>query len=425
MLAAMLRGPAYPPDLAKYVIEHWPVGRKLDLSLELLCEVLSVCFQASLTAEESRPTRFRLLLTPPEKLPESGAPNEGVLRLQLDQTRPFTADELRRLSPATPFETSLIAAHLEDDKLRIWGVTHSGPAWLAPTWGGRSLVPNWTVDPIVHVTAPGHIAVRCAGRLVGGLERGVLLDAAMDVFESSWLHDMFSREREEVQRAHSALQEKAQFPTAVEQSLVGRVSQHMLRRAIQIIRGARHGGMILVVDDESDEGIVPVPRSVHLKYRFFGDEPTRRFGSLLIRLLDELAAGTEKSSVGWDDFEADRSQKLEKLEQAIFEFSRVIGSLASIDGAVVLNKRFELIGFGAEVSAESPSPTRVYRALDIEAEEKQVDQVVSVGTRHRAAYRFVQDHPRGLAIVISQDGAVRFVANRDGQVLFWEQSVSP
>lgn len=420
-----MRSLSYPPDLAKYVVEHWPADRKLNLSLEQLCEVLSVCFQASMTSEEGRPTRFRLLLTPHERLPESGAPNEGVLRLQLDQTRPFTADELRRLSPATPFETSLIAAHLEDDKLRIWGVAHSGPAWLAPTWGGRSLVPNWTFDPIVHVTAPGHLAVRCAGKLIGGLERGLLLDAAMDVFESHWLREMFAREREEVQRVHSVLQEKSAFPTAVEQSLVGKVSQHMLRRAIQLIRGGRHGGMILVAEDEHEAGVEPVPKSVHLKYRFFGDEPTRRFGTLLIRLLDELAAGTEKSSVGWADFEADRSQKLEKLEQAIFEISRSIASLGSVDGAVVLNKRFELIGFGAEVSAEIPSPVRVYRALDVEGEERQVDQVASVGTRHRAAYRFVQDHPRGLAIVISQDGAVRFVANRDGQVLFWEQSVSP
>ena len=47
------------------------------------------------------------------------------------------------------------------------------------------------------------------------------------------------------------------------------------------------------------------------------------------------------------------------------------------------------------------------------------------GTRHRAAYRFVHDHPTGLAVVISHDGGVSFVANRQGEVVFWEQSVSP
>jgi hypothetical protein len=67
----------------------------------------------------------------------------------------------------------------------------------------------------------------------------------------------------------------------------------------------------------------------------------------------------------------------------------------------------------------------VYRALDAEGDQRQPEPIEIVGTRHRAAYRFVNDHPGGLAVVISQDGAVSFVANRDGQVVFWQQSVSP
>ena len=119
---------AYPADLAQYVQEHWPANRELALSRELLCEALTVCFQASMTPEEGRPTRFRLLLTSPEQLPEAGTPNEGVLRLCFDQDRPLSANELRRLSPSTAFETSLIGAHAADGALRIWGIAHSGPA---------------------------------------------------------------------------------------------------------------------------------------------------------------------------------------------------------------------------------------------------------------------------------------------------------
>src|SRR3954471_18099968 len=138
----MSRGHFYPPDLARYVDEHWPSGKTLHVPRDLLAEALSVSFQASLTSEEARPTRFRLLLTGVDQLPENGVPNEGVLRLRFDESRPLTADELRRLAPSTAFETSLIGAHAEEGQLRIWGVAHSGPAWLAPTWGGRSLVPN-------------------------------------------------------------------------------------------------------------------------------------------------------------------------------------------------------------------------------------------------------------------------------------------
>src|SRR6188768_3437819 len=254
----MPRSHAYPPDLARYVVANWPTGTALTLPSELLEEALGVAFQASLTFEETRPTRFRLLLTSPTELPEVGVPKEGVLRLQLAEPRPLNADELRRLAPAVPFETALIGAHAQHGKLRIWGVAHSGPAWLAPSWGGRSLVPNWTYDPIIHVTAPGQLAVRCAGQLIGALERGLLLDAALDVFDSSWLPALFARERQVIQEEHAALQAQVASRTSVEPSLIGKVAQQMLRRAIQLVRGARHGGLILIVDASSSERARPL-----------------------------------------------------------------------------------------------------------------------------------------------------------------------
>jgi len=411
----------YPPDLARYVRDHWPAGRTIGLPYELFCEALSVAFKASLTSEETRPTRFRLLLTPPDRLPEDGAPNEGVLRLKFDRSRPLSAEELRGLSPSAPFETSLIGAHEEEGKLRIWGVAHSGPAWLAPTWGGRSVVPNWTYDPIVHVTGPGHIAVRSGGKLVGALERGVLVDAIMDVFESAWLPALFARERAQIQEQHAVFQASARSPTAVDHSLVGRIGQHMVRRLIQLVRGSRHGGLILLVDTSVDGAFA----GLRLKYRFDESEPPSRYRTLLFRILDRVAAGTTNASVDWSDFARDTSPDLEKLEQSIFEMSRVIAGLTAIDGAVVVDKRFRIQGFGAEVSGELPSPPQVWRALDVEARTREPHAIEDVGTRHRAAYRFVQGHPGGVAIVISQDGGVSFVANFDGEVVFWEQSVSP
>jgi hypothetical protein len=420
----MVEEHAYPPDLARYVEQNWPPGRALRLPGDLFREALSVAFQASLTSEEARLARFRLLLTPADELPGTGTPNEGVLRLRFDRSRPFTAEELRRLSPSVSFETSLIGAHAEEGKLRIWGIAHSGPAWLAPTWGGRSLVPNWTYDPIVHVTGPGHLAVRCAGKLVGALQRGLVVDAMLDVFDSEWLPALFAREQERVRSEHASRQALTSSPTAADHSLVISVGQHMLRRAIQLVRGARHGGLILVVEPRSQVAGGDLP-GLRLKYRFEQDEPSHRYQTLLFQILEGVAAATSKTSVGWSDFARDPSPSLERLEAGVFELARLIANLAGTDGAVVLDKRFGLVGFGAEVSAELPVPTQVWRALDTECRRREPDDIENVGTRHRAAYRFVQDHPAGLAIVISHDGGVSFVANRDGEVVFWEQSVSP
>ncbi|MFO0682831.1 MAG: hypothetical protein U0234_12295 [Sandaracinus sp.] len=408
--------PSYPSELARYVEAHWPKGSPLGVSVDELAEALHVAYHASLMQEEARPTRFRLLLTPPDRLPSEGQPNRGVLRLLFERSRPLHPDELRRLAPAVPFETSLIGAHVEEGELRIWGIAHSGPAWLAPTWGGRRIVPNWTYGPIIHVTGPGQLAVRCAGGLVGALERGELVDTRLDVFESRWLPAMFAREREEVRATHAA-----GATSAVEPSLVGLIGQHLLRRAIQLVRGARHGGMFLVLD--AGEG--PLPRSLRPKYGFQRDEPTRRYRTLLFQILDAVIAAAEKPSVGWSDFASSKSSELERLENAVFELSRVFANLAAIDGAVVVDKRFGLLGFGVEVSAELPTPEVVWRALDAEGREVREDDVERVGTRHRAAYRFVHDHPGGLAIVISHDGGVTFVASQAGRVVYWEQSVSP
>jgi len=146
---------------------------------------------------------------------------------------------------------------------------------------------------------------------------------------------------------------------------------------------------------------------------------------VIFQLLDALARSATKPSVGWADFTANTSAEVARLEQAVFEWSRVVANLAAVDGAVVLDKRFALVGFGAEVSPDVAPPSRVWRALDAEGTERCPDDVEAVGTRHRAAYRFVQAHPGGLAIVVSHDGAVAFVANRSGDVVYWEQSVSP
>src|ERR1041384_7654260 len=140
---------AYPLDLARYVEAHWPADSSpLRVPSKHLEHALSAAFQASMTQEEARPTRFRLLLTPADALPASGVPNEGVLRLKFEKSRALHEDELRRLAPAVPFETSLIGTPGEGGKLRIWGIAHSGPAWLPPPWGGRPLVPYGRYDTL-------------------------------------------------------------------------------------------------------------------------------------------------------------------------------------------------------------------------------------------------------------------------------------
>ena len=400
------------------------LGAGLAPLAKLLNEALAAAFQASLTSEEGDRPAFGLLLTPVERLSPDGVPNEGVLRLRFDHSRSLNADELRRLSPSVAFETSLIGAHPEEGKLRIWGVAHSGPAWLAPTWGGRSLVPNWTYDPIIHVTGPGRLAVRCAGKLVGALERGVVVDAMIDVFDSEWLPDLFAREREEIlRRARRTCKRGPLHRRWPSTRWWGAWASSMLRRAIQLVRGAAHGGMILVVDAPGRDA----DASMACGSSIASQKTSRRTAieRCSFGFCERVAAATLEGLGGLGGLRPGCERRTRTTRAERVRAESLIANLSAIDGAVIVDKRFCLVGFGAEVSAELPRRRRSMRARRHEGEQRVPEDIENVGTRHRAAYRFIKAHPGALAIVISQDGGVTVVASRDGDVVFWEQSVGP
>lgn len=60
------------------------------------------------------------------------------------------------------------------------------------------------------------------------------------------------------------------------------------------------------------------------------------------------------------------------------------------------------------------------RALDLNADTTVDEPAEKVGARHRSAYRLVAALPGAIVIVVSQDGGVRFVAQKDGRVTYWE-----
>src|SRR5690606_16739081 len=122
--------------------------------------------------------------------------------------------------------------------------------------------------------------VRCAGELVGALERGNLVDTTLDVFHSQWLADLFAQERQAIKDEYDVEQASVPSPTTVETTLIGRVSQHMLRRALKLIRGSGYGGLLLVTDT-TREGAQAL-RGLKLKYHFTSEEPTQRYRSILL-----------------------------------------------------------------------------------------------------------------------------------------------
>lgn len=402
---------AYPSQLADFVLDHWPTTVPLALERRALAELLSTCFQASLAHEEGRAVRFRLLLASAAEL-SAPSRNGEVLPLEFSEPQLLTAESARRLSPAAPFNSSLIGVTRSGAGWAMWGIAHTGANWLAPTWGGRRNRHEPLALPMVYVLGAGRLAVYAGSDLVASLEHGMIEATTTDVFTSQWLTTLFRSAR---------VQTELDGRARPQGELVRLISQHMVRRAIFLIRQAGHGGLILFADSDLLERCsASVAGPLKLKYSFRDGEAPRRYGTLLQRLFDTLAQHGE-GDIDMQRFLETETADVISVEQSIFELSRLVSGLAAVDGAVVLSKRFDLIGFAAEVSGELPYPETVMQALDLEAERRISEPANSVGTRHRAAYRFAAAHPAGLAIVISQDGIVRFVANLGGQVVFWDQ----
>jgi hypothetical protein len=137
------------------------------------------------------------------------------------------------------------------------------------------------------------------------------------------------------------------------------------------------------------------------------------------RRLVQIAIAKARTSVGWKEY----LEWLEELpytySQRFLELACWLSDLTAVDGCLLLDHEFTVLGFGVEIQIPGFEDEMVYQALDIEASACVLESVESAGTRHRAAYRLSRRHDECLTIVVSQDGTVKFVANHRGKVTYW------
>ncbi|CAA9491047.1 MAG: FIG00676860: hypothetical protein [uncultured Rubrobacteraceae bacterium] len=441
---------AYPRDLAAFVAARWddhtgsldpldPISHDPPVDplpeAHVLEKILSTCYQASLLHEEGQPVRFRLALSHPEVFPPDEGPPEGLHRLEFPEPRAFDVQELRRLSPATDYPRSIVGVrHDEGSGLRIWGLLHSGPRWLRDRQGGRITFAPLPPLPVVHVTGPGRLEVRKGSGTVGRLDNGVLSDASVDAFDSRWLPASFATARAELMELHSAARELAferdgERWASLDPDLPRQIAAQTFKRLVSTVQNFSHGGTIIFVPPEQTEEFSGENRYVALKYRISEGEPRKRFRTLILEMVNRLAQAHGATSgsqavktIGWREYQESNDEKIAVLEEAILEVAHLVAALATTDGAVVMTKRYELLGFGGEISGQLPNVETVWKALDVEGTLLEEEPTEIVGTRHRSAYRLCRELPDVLTVVVSQDGGVRFVRRHGNGVTYWDQA---
>jgi hypothetical protein len=414
---------SYPRELSEQIWSLWMRSSGPDTlldSLESLNSFMSIAYQASLLCEEGRPVECRIALLGRQQLEPGALALIGFHAVRFAKRRVFGEQEIRRLGPATGFYRSMIAVEWSvGNGFQISGMIHTG-AWSRDlTYAIDSLnhpIPDWL---IIHVRGPGNLVIHHGSERIITLLNGRVEGHGFDLFASSWL---IERYRMIGEGFTGALAPNLPNSVLIRDDLSEQIGIAFTRRVIREIRNSRHGGAIVFAPRSLMGTLLRTGGPMRAKYLIEETCTASPFALILeevARRLAQFAVVKGKSSAGWQEYLTWYEEFPYTFSQRFVELAMWLSDLTAVDGCLLVDHKFTLFGFGVEIQVPSFEDEMVYRALDIEAEDCVLESMESAGTRHRTAYRLCREYASCLAIVISQDGTVKFVANHLDKVTYW------
>jgi hypothetical protein len=413
----------YPHRLAEQAWQDWPASERTQLgidSLDMLTGFLSVAYQASLLNEEGRQVACRLALCHPSALEAQDLFLYGFHVSRFCKQRPFDELEIRRLSPAATFYRSIMVVTWSAmNGFTIVGTVGTGQ-WsrdlVADLQGMIHAIPNWL---IVHIRGPGNLVVYRGPERLATLLNGRVEGHGFNVFASSWMAERFWNVRDDSKEFSRF---GSELDVQLRSDLLDNFDANFFKRVIREIRDKRHGGTLVFGPQPILVELLDPGGPLSAKYRVDVQASSRPYKALLDKVLQRLvflAKLKEKNSVGWLELIQWGEEMPYSISTQYLDLAGWLADMATVDGCLLLDPRFSVLGYGVEIQVPCYESETVYRALDSEAKQRIPESAERAGTRHRSAYRLCRDCPQCLAVVISQDSMIQFVANIDGQVTYW------
>ena len=89
-----------------------------------------------------------------------------------------------------------------------------------------------------------------------------------------------------------------------------------------------------------------------------------------------------------------------------------VAQLSAVDGALVIRRNLELVGFGAEINTRERKDELQFFDIDL----RRGGDFSEKGTRHRSACRYCYSNPNAVVFVVSQDGYLTGMTYYEGTV---------
>jgi hypothetical protein len=275
----------------------------------------------------------------------------------------------------------------------------------------------------VSAVGKGLLHISKGGRFIASIKNGNYLEASSDALEHGVLGSTLTGMSVAFQDAVYERLKKTLDDEEDWGNYPGRYFMGFLRRVLQAVKQGGHGGTIVLIPNSWR------PRDLLFRDRFRIKYPIDD-GQIWETLLECLCAKRRYHEERFSHGKRKRitSTQLARMHELDYAMTdcddlvrdkvRLVASLTAVDGAVVMNRQLHLFGFGAEITAGSGSLDDVLVMRNDKSRGVRTP-IDDFGTRHRSAMRLCASHEGPIAMIVSEDGAVRVAMKVGPDVVLW------
>lgn len=415
----------FPERVAELAFERWadlPFGPGYQPAPRppkpTLVALLNTCFFASLQREEGRTTQFDLALCPPSRLGEAAFRFSKFTRIfnliRFDKKIKLSVKELVRLAPACDPEKTIILAEYDGtmDHLDLWGFANVD---------SRSGTSFDLEELRVRVLGPGEMKITLHGRALCAYKSGHKSEPERALINTGCIYDFFKETSFLLCREVKAATGQPVGGEPIHERDTWAIGYLLaLQEIIERMQQLKHGGCILVVPEGASYQNL---QNITIKYQCRDDTIWNCLCGRSI-LHDQFYPRFEAAEVNHSSAKdlVHLQSQMTDVENGLRDSLAALVRLTAVDGAVLMTRKFELLGFGTIIKLPQAAEYKVFSCQDRQASKPEEVALEKHGTRHRSAFEFCYRCAPSVAIVASQDGGLKLVTRVGGDVHFWENS---